>query len=186
MFWITNSKKMSNWENPLLLKPSSMKSAITNSALYITIHPISNVRMVLPQVKPSINCIYATHTSSPTIQHEGITFYDALQTEVLEAPTSSQVIVPKTTIKRSPDFQQLRPFFGLMSTDIIQKKFEHTTQYTCIPTGNMLTKIFRYPHPALNLYRQNEDVACNIAYSFVPAIFDGSMAAIIFFGTSGN
>jgi hypothetical protein len=72
-------------------------------------------------------CIYANHTSSRTIQHEGITFYDALQTEVLEAPTSSQVTVPKTTIKCSSDFQQLRPFFGLMSANIIQKKFEHTT-----------------------------------------------------------
>jgi hypothetical protein len=32
-------------------------------------------------------CIYATHTSSPTTEHEGILFYDALQIEVLEAPS---------------------------------------------------------------------------------------------------
>jgi hypothetical protein len=57
-------------------------------------------------------CIYATHTSSPTTEHEGILFYDALQTEIVEAATSLQAIVPKATIKQTPDFQQLRPFFG--------------------------------------------------------------------------
>jgi hypothetical protein len=50
----------------------------------------------------------------------------------------------------------------------------------------MLNKAFRSPHPALNVYRRNEDVACDIVYSDVPAIFDGSTAAIIFFGTSSK
>jgi hypothetical protein len=73
-----------------------------------------------------------------------------------------------------------------MSADIIQKTIEHTTQYAQLPTGTMLKKAFRSPHPALNVYRRNEDVACDIIYSNVPAIFDGSTAAIIFFGTSSK
>jgi hypothetical protein len=44
----------------------------------------------------------------------------------------------------------------------------------------MLKKAFR---SALNVYRCNEDVACNIIHSDVPAIFDGSSAPVIFFGT---
>jgi hypothetical protein len=50
----------------------------------------------------------------------------------------------------------------------------------------MLKKAFRSPHPALNIYRHNEDVACDIVYSDVPAILDGSTAAVIFFGTSSK
>jgi hypothetical protein len=50
----------------------------------------------------------------------------------------------------------------------------------------MLKRAFRSPHPALNVYRRNEDVACDIVYSDVPAIFDGSTAAVIFFGTSSK
>jgi hypothetical protein len=47
----------------------------------------------------------------------------------------------------------------------------------------MLKQAFWSPHPALNVYMCNEDVACNIAYYDDPAIFDGSTAAVIFFGT---
>jgi hypothetical protein len=50
----------------------------------------------------------------------------------------------------------------------------------------LLKKAFRSPHPALNVYWRNEDVACDIVYSDVPAIFDGSAAAIFFFGTSSK
>jgi hypothetical protein len=74
-------------------------------------------------------CIYATHMFTTTKEHEGNIFYDAFQHEIAEAPTSAQDIIPGTTVKRSPDFQLLRPFFGWMSTDILQKTFEHTTQY---------------------------------------------------------
>jgi hypothetical protein len=73
-----------------------------------------------------------------------------------------------------------------MSTDIIQKTFEHTTQYACLPTGTMLKKAFRSPHAALNIYRRDEDVACNIVYSNVSAIFDSSTTAVIFFCTSSK
>jgi hypothetical protein len=50
----------------------------------------------------------------------------------------------------------------------------------------MLKKAFRSPHPALNVYWRNEDVACDIIYSDVRAIFDGSTAAVIFFRTSSK
>jgi hypothetical protein len=65
-------------------------------------------------------CFDATHMSTTTIEHEGTIFYDALQHEIAEAPTSTQAIIPKATVKRSPDFQLLRPFFGWISADIIQ------------------------------------------------------------------
>jgi hypothetical protein len=111
--------------------------------------------------------------STNTKEHEGNIFYDAYQHEIAEAPSSAQVIIPKTTVKCSPDFQCLHPFFGWM--------FEHTTQYARLPTGTMLKKAFRSPHPALNVYRRNEDVAGDIIYSNFPA-----STAVIFFGTSSK
>jgi hypothetical protein len=40
------------------------------------------------------------------------------------------------------------------------------------------------PNPALNVYRRNEAVPCDIVYSDVPAIHDGSTAAVIFVGVT--
>jgi hypothetical protein len=60
-------------------------------------------------------CIYATYMSTTTKEHEGNILYDTFQHKIAEAPTSAQDIIPKTTVKRSPDFQLLRPFFGWMS-----------------------------------------------------------------------
>jgi hypothetical protein len=48
----------------------------------------------------------------------------------------------------------------------------------------MLRKAFRSPNLALNIHRRNEDIACDIIYSNVPAIFNRSTAAVIFVGTS--
>jgi hypothetical protein len=131
-------------------------------------------------------CIYATHMFTTIKDQEGNISYNAYQHAIAEAPHPKQVITPKTTVKHSPDFQLLCPFFRWMSADIIQKMFEHTTQYVRLPTGTMLKKAFRSPHPALNVYRRNEDVACDIVYSNVPTIFEGSTAAVIFFGTSSK
>jgi hypothetical protein len=128
-------------------------------------------------------CIFVTHSSS-IYEFDNTLFYDTYNTEILDAPTSSQTLTPKTTVKREPDFQKLRPLFRWLSTDLIQKTFEYTTQYVRLPTATMLKKAFKSPNPALNFYRRNEDVACDIVYSDVPAIFDGSTAAVIFVGTS--
>ena len=59
----------------------------------------------------------------------------------------------------------------------------HTTQYARLPTGTTLKRTFKSPHPALNVTRRNEPVACDIVYADVPAIDDGSIAAVIFVGT---
>jgi hypothetical protein len=129
-------------------------------------------------------CIFVTHTSPSTYEFDSTLFYDTYETEILDVPTSSPILTPNHTIKREPDFQKLRPPFGWLSTDLIQKTFKHTTQYACLPTATMLKKAFRSPNPSLNIYRRNEDVACDIVYSDVPAIFNGSTAAVIFVGTS--
>ena len=86
--------------------------------------------------------------------------------------------------KKAPEFDQLRPFFGWFSPDIIKKTFENTTQYARLPTGTILKRAFKSPNPALNVYRRNESVACDIVYSDTPAIDDGSVAAVLFVGVT--
>jgi hypothetical protein len=115
-------------------------------------------------------CIFVTHSSPSTYEFDNTLFYDTYETEILDAPTSSQILTPKHTIKRELDFQELRPLFSWLSTDLIQKTFKHTTLYARLPAATMLKKAFRSPNPTLNIYRHNEDVACDIVYSDVPAI----------------
>jgi hypothetical protein len=85
-------------------------------------------------------------------------FYDAHEPELAipegipPAPTPSG---PTVISKRDPDYNQLRPFFGWISPDIIKKTFEHTTQYARLPTGTLLKKAFKSPtNPALNVFRR--------------------------------
>jgi hypothetical protein len=118
-------------------------------------------------------CIFVTHSSPSTYEFDDTLFYDTYKTEILDTPMSSQILTPKHTVKREPDFKKLRPLFCWLSTDLIQKTFEHTTQYARLPTATMLKKAFRSPNSALNICRRNEDVACDIVYSDIPAIFDG-------------
>jgi hypothetical protein len=88
-----------------------------------------------------------------------------------------------TINKKDPDFLNLRPLFGWLPPDAIKKTFMHTTQYARLPTGTVLKRTFKSPHPALNVTRRNEPVACDIVYADTPAIDDGSIAAVIFVGT---
>jgi hypothetical protein len=67
-----------------------------------------------------------------------------------------------------------------MSPDIIKKTFQHTTQYERLPTGTTLNATFKSPNPDFNVTRRNEAFACEIVYSDVPGIDDGSIAAVIF------
>ena len=46
-----------------------------------------------------------------------------------------------------------------------------------------MKRAFKSPNPALNVYRCNEPVTCDIVYSDTPAIDDGSTVAVLFVGT---
>jgi hypothetical protein len=60
--------------------------------------------------------------------------------------------------------------------------FEHTTKYAQLPAGIARKKAFKSPNPALNVYRRNEAIACDIVSSDVPAVYDRATAAVIFVG----
>jgi hypothetical protein len=45
-------------------------------------------------------CIFVTHSSPSTYEFDNTLFYDTYDTEILDAPTSSQILTPKHTINR--------------------------------------------------------------------------------------
>jgi hypothetical protein len=86
----------------------------------------------------------------------------------------------------SADFIRFHSFTSsvwLLSPDLIKKTFMHTNHYAWLPTGTTLKRAFKSPNPYLTVTRSNEPVACDIVYTSVPAIDDGSLAAVIFVGT---
>ena len=130
-------------------------------------------------------CIYHAHATQSS---ESI-FYDAFEhlTDLPhippDDPSANSTPNPRVITTHAPDYQQLRPFFGWLSTDIIKKTFQKTTQLACLPTGTTLLKrSFKSSNPAMNVSRCNEAVACDIVYADVPTIYDGATAAVLFVG----
>ena len=131
-------------------------------------------------------CVYDAQSSSGNTI-EPIVFYDAYEHQLDDAEhfdpnTFSLKLDPRTVAHKPPDYVMLRPFFGWLSSDIIKQTFEHTTQYARLPSGTLLKRTFKSSNPALNVTRRNEPVACDIVYSDVPAVHNGSTAAVIFTG----
>ncbi len=95
--------------------------------------------------------------------------------------------VHKTSIKpRKPDYAKLRPFFGWLPEDIIEKTFAVTTQYAQMPMSTRLKTRFKSPFPALNVFRRNEAVATDTVYSDTPAIDSGATSAQFFVGKTSH
>ena len=116
-------------------------------------------------------------------------FYDAHEHLVMDPAAEDDDILdvpslgPHITSHKPPDYAKLRPLFGWLPTETIKKTFEQTTQYARLPSGTTLLKrSFKSSNPAMNVPRRNESVACDIVYADVPAIDDGSTAAVLFTG----
>jgi hypothetical protein len=127
-------------------------------AQHNTFHQSSNL---------SIMAFPTSTTPIPTTDHED---------------TLSTTIMPRLIKDKKPDYAMLRPQFGWLSADRIQRTFQMTTQYGRIPHGTLLKRHYRSPNPALNVRRRSEPIACDIVYSDSPAIDDGSATAVIFVG----
>jgi hypothetical protein len=74
-------------------------------------------------------------------------FYDTHTHELDDTKDSPITMVPKVVTKRPPDYAKLRPLFGWLSSDIIEKTFKLTTQYARLPSGTLLKKTFKSQIP---------------------------------------
>jgi hypothetical protein len=88
-------------------------------------------------------CVLYAQTSQ--ILHKPV-FYDAHETEIAipeGIPLKPTPSGPTVVSKREPDYDQLRPFFGWISPEIIKKTFQHTTQYARLPAGTSISLLIR-------------------------------------------
>ena len=99
--------------------------------------------------------------------------------------TAFLVVAFRNQTVQKPDYAKLRPSFGWVSPDIIEKTFDRTTQYARIP-GNttILHRHYRSPFPAHNVPRRDEDVSTDTVFGPVPAVDNGATMAQIFVGRS--
>ena len=88
-----------------------------------------------------------------------------------------------TTTKKPPDYGKLQPYFSWLSTKVLNKTFDATTQCSLTTSSTVLCKNYRYPFPAINVSRRDEYVATSTVYSDTPSINYGSTTAQIFVGT---
>jgi hypothetical protein len=132
-------------------------------------------------------CVLEAH-SSDHIYCNAVEVEDLLTTIFEDDHTIHEPFLNKPVFvnKKYPDYKSLQRLFGWIAPDIIKKPFEHTTQYTRLPSGTVLKRSFKSPNPALNIARRNEAVACDIVYAHVPAISNGSAAYVLFVGTDSQ
>jgi hypothetical protein len=71
------------------------------------------------------------------------------------------------------DFNRLKPHFGFVPAQRIQKTLENTTQFCRMDARLPLRKHFKSRFPAANVPRRNEIVATDTFFSDVPAHDDG-------------
>ena len=96
---------------------------------------------------------------------------------------SSTLIIQKHDQKPTDiDYNKLKPHFGGVNADTIQKTFENTTQWATAPTRFPMRKHFQSRFPAFNIPRRNEAVATDTIFSDTPAIDSGVTMAQIFVG----
>ena len=80
------------------------------------------------------------------------------------------------------DFEKLRPYFGWVNKNTIEKTFHKTTQWSVSSTRYPMRKHFKSRFPAFNIPRQSEEVATDTIFSDTPAIDSGVTMAQIFVG----
>ena len=80
----------------------------------------------------------------------------------------------RNTARKPPDYSMLRPQFGRIQPDVIKQRIDHTTQHARIPGDTILHRRCKFPVPAFNVPRREEDVASDTVCGPVAAIDNGS------------
>jgi hypothetical protein len=127
-------------------------------------------------INKCVDCAHDSNYPFPTAS------YDAFAHNIQANDESQLIAVPNFISKKISDYTQLRPLFGWIKPETIEKTLKLKMQYARRPTGTPLKKTFKSPNPILNFMRRNESGACDIVFSDNPEVADGSTAAVIFVG----
>ena len=84
----------------------------------------------------------------------------------------------------APDFEKLRPYFGWVNVDTVQKTMEQSTQWgVSLPNTFPMKKHLKSRNPALNIPSRHEVVATDTVFSDTPALDSGVKQAQVFVGS---
>ena len=83
----------------------------------------------------------------------------------------------------APDYEKLRPYFGWVNVDTVQKTMQQSTQWgVSLPNTFPMKKHLKSRNPALNIPRRHEAVATDTVFSDTPAVDSGVKQAQVFVG----
>ena len=110
-------------------------------------------------------------------------FKGRVQHTLTQSPALSHLAQHKHAITTQPvDFEKLRPYFGWVNKNTIQKTFHKTTQWAVASTRYPMRKHFKSRFPSFNIPRRSEEVATDTIFSDTPVIDSGVTMAQIFVG----
>ena len=83
----------------------------------------------------------------------------------------------------APDYEKLRPYFGWVNVDTVQKTMEQSTQWgVSLPNTFPMKRHLKSRNPALNVHRRHEAVASDTVFSDTPVVDSGVKQAQVFVG----
>ena len=92
---------------------------------------------------------------------------------------STQYVVNNDT----PGYEKLRPYYGWVNVDTVQKTTEQSTQWeVSIPNTFPMKKHLKSRNPALNIPRRHEPVATDSIFSDTPPVDSGVKQSQVFVG----
>ena len=110
-------------------------------------------------------------------------FKGRVQHTLTQSSALSHIAQHKHAITPQPiDFEKLRPYFGWVNKNTIEKTFHKTTQWAVASTRYPMRKHFKSRFPAFNIPRRSEEVATDTIFSDTPTIDSGVTMAQIFVG----
>ena len=78
------------------------------------------------------------------------------------------------------DYNKLKPYFGWVNAETIQKTFENSTQWAVTSTRFPMRKHFKSRFPAFNILHRNETVSTDTIFSDTHAIHSGVTMAQVY------
>ena len=83
----------------------------------------------------------------------------------------------------TPDYEKIKPYFGWVNVDTVQKTMEQSTQWgVSLPNTFPMKKHSKSRNPVLNIPRSHEAVATDTIFSDTPAVDSGVKQAQVFVG----
>ncbi|GAX18752.1 hypothetical protein FisN_26Hu045 [Fistulifera solaris] len=109
------------------------------------------------------------------------------ETTLISTDPPTHDVTPILDIRMKPvDVEKVRPMLAYLGFDVIKETFARTTQYAREYNSPVLQKLFKSPHPAMNVARRKEAIATDTIFSNTKAFGLGVKHAQLFVGVDSG